>query len=131
MPVGGPALAILGQADRLLEGWSCDCSAECCDFALTGREPYVTAAELELIAAEVRRQGRKLPAPRADGRCPFLDGEKRCTVYAARPLGCRTFYCDRASGWGAFPRRDIARLPRELEDLSGGAKGRPITRWLK
>lgn len=130
MPVGAPALAILGQADRLLDGWSCEGTAECCDFALTGREPYATEAEFALIAEEIRRQGRRLPAARDDGRCPFLDDAKRCTVYAVRPLGCRTFYCERASGYGAFPRREIARLPRELEDLSGGAKGRPLTRWL-
>lgn len=128
MPVG--ALAILGQADRLLDGWSCEGSAECCDFAHTGREPYVTDAEFALVAAEVRRQGKKLPAPREDGQCPFLDDAKRCTVYDARPLGCRTFYCDRASGFGRFPRREIAALPRALEDLSGGSKGRPLTRWL-
>lgn len=130
MPVGGaPALAVLQEADRLLDGWSCECSAECCDFALTGREPYATEAELALIAAEVARQGRRMPATRADGKCPFLGEGARCTVYAARPLGCRTFYCDRASGWGKFPRREIAALPRALEDLSGH-KGRPLTRWL-
>lgn len=128
MPVGG-ALKILVEADRLLDGWSCDDSAECCDFGLTGREPYVTESEFALLEADVKRQGRKLPAPRADGRCPFLDGANRCSVYDARPLGCRTFYCDRASGFGRFPRREIAALPRALEDLSG-AKGRPLTRWL-
>ena len=129
MQVGARALAVLQEADRTLDGWSCECSAECCDFALTGREPYATAAEIELIAAEVARQGRRMPAAREDGRCAFLDASSRCTIYAARPLGCRTFYCERASGWGAFPRRALAAFPRALEDLSGG-KGRPLTRWL-
>lgn len=125
------ALPVLVEADRLLDGWSCECSAECCDFRGSGREPYVTSPEFALIATEVARQGRKLPGPREDGLCPFLDGDgKRCTVYAARPLGCRTFYCERASGFGAFPRKAIAALPRALEDLAGGEKGRPLTRWL-
>jgi uncharacterized protein len=128
--VGPPALAVLQDADRLLDGWRCDCSAECCDFRGSGREPYVTSAEFAILEADVARQGRKLPGAREDGLCPFLAADgKRCTVYAARPLGCRTFYCERASGWGAFPRKEIAELPRALEDLSG-AKGRPLTRWL-
>lgn len=38
-------------------------------------------------------------------------------------------YCHRASGFGAFPRKEIAALPRALEDLAG-EKGRPLTRWL-
>ena len=127
MPV---ALPVLVEADRLLDGWSCDGSAECCDFRGSGREPYVTSPEFALISAEVAKQGRKLPAPRENGLCPFLDDGKRCTIYAARPLGCRTFYCHRASGFGAFPRKEIAQLPRALEDLAGGEKGRPLTRWL-
>ena len=127
---GASALPVLHEADARLDGWSCEDSAECCDFGRTGREPYVTAAEVALIEAEVARQGRKLPTPRADGRCPFLTGENRCSIYEARPLGCRTYFCERASGFGRFPRREIAPLPRALEDLSGGVKGRPLTRWL-
>lgn len=128
--VASSALTVLQDADRLLDGWSCDCSAACCDFRGSGREPYVTSSEFAILEAEVARQGRKLPKAREDGLCPFLAADRmRCTVYAARPLGCRTFYCDRASGFGAFPRKEIAELPRALEDLSG-AKGRPLTRWL-
>jgi hypothetical protein len=64
-------------------------------------------------------------------RCPFLDGDLRCTIYAARPLGCRTFYCHRASG-PPVARRELADLVRRLEDLSpaADAKGRSLTSWL-
>jgi len=28
-----------------------------------------------------------------DGRCPYLGGDNRCTIYESRPEGCRTFDC--------------------------------------
>lgn len=127
------ALAILAEADALLEGWRCEASTECCQFGLTGREPHLTEVEWRVLADEVARQGRRLPAMPADRRCPFLrDG--RCTVYAARPLGCRSYYCRRAEGPGRFPRARLAALPRRLEALSAPdrdeRRGRPLSAWL-
>ncbi len=123
-------LAILQEADGHLEGWTCDNSTDCCRFAVTGREPWLTEAEFALLSAEVARQGRKLPAVRADEVCPMLSAEGRCTVYEVRPLGCRTFFCDRAKGYGSYPRSDVSRLPRRLDELSRG-DSRPIRSWLK
>lgn len=130
------ALTVLAAADHELAGWTCPASTECCRFGLTGREPYLTAAEWDALATEVARQGRKLPAaPRDkddDGTCPFLSAAGRCTVYAARPLGCRTFYCDRASPAGRYPRARLAELVHELESLSRpAAPGRPLRAWLR
>jgi Fe-S-cluster containining protein len=144
------ALPILAQADALLEGWTCAASTECCRFDVTGREPYVTRVEWDALVAEVARQGRKLDAivqahARAapdDARCAFLDERKgehgRCTVYAARPLGCRTFFCERASGPNGeraasteFPRDDIQEIARSLADASDGEKARPLRSWLQ
>ena len=143
------ALAILGDADRALDGWSCDCSTECCRFGVTGKEPWVTQVEWELVVAEVARQGRRLPV-RADhdreGRCPFLavdphdDTKGRCTVYAARPLGCRTFFCERARGPDGepapYPKDDVKSLPRALDALTvtdprADARARPLRSWLR
>jgi hypothetical protein len=125
------ALAVLADADQMRAGWSCEGSAECCQFAVTGREPYLTEAEWRIVEAEVARQGRRVPVMPASRRCPFLDGDLRCTIYAARPLGCRTFYCHRASG-PQVARRDLAELARRLEALSAApdAKGRSLTTWL-
>ena len=125
------ALAVLHDADRARDGWSCESSAECCQFAVTGREPYLTEAEWDLLAAEIARQGRRVPAMPESRDCPFLSKELRCTVYAARPLGCRTFYCHRASG-PHVPRRELADLARRLEVLSqdDGGKARSLTTWL-
>ncbi|HUS65470.1 MAG TPA: YkgJ family cysteine cluster protein [Kofleriaceae bacterium] len=129
---GRPAvLAVLADADRLRAGWSCDSSADCCQFDVTGREPYLTEAEWRVVEAELARQGRRIPAMPDSRVCPFLDGDHRCTIYAARPLGCRTFYCHRASG-PHVPRRDLADLTRRLEVLSADpeAKGRSLSSWL-
>ncbi len=73
-------LALYGEADALLEGWTCACTSSpsdgsvpevpCCHFAVTGREPYPTAVELEEVrhamraAGAVTRDRRKLPLAR-------------------------------------------------------------------
>ncbi len=136
------ALHVLEEADRLLAEWECPtCTsatgkANCCRFADTGREPWLTEAEWRVITDELKRQKRRVPELRDDGACPFLDAASRCTIYGARPLGCRTFFCDEASGPG-FPRREISRLPRDLEALSApptrddDGRARPLTTWLK
>lgn len=125
------ALAVLDDADGVRAGWSCERSAECCHFAVTGREPYLTEPEWEILEAELLRQGRRVPAMPESRVCPFLGEDLRCTVYAARPLGCRTFFCHRASG-PHVPRRELADLARRLEVLSGDpdAKARSLTTWL-
>lgn len=126
------ALSVLAAADAALEGWSCPGSADCCRFGLTGREPYLTEAEWRALEADVARQGRRMPRPRADRTCPFLTEESRCSVYAARPLGCRTFYCHRASG-PRPPRAALADIARRLEALSRDPteRGRPLSSWLR
>jgi len=55
----------------------------------------------------VLREGRKLPVLAfRDGGCRFLEGGRHCTVYAARPLCCRTFPIELESpDDGAMPRR--------------------------
>jgi uncharacterized protein len=135
---GRPALAILAEADAATRGMTCEASTECCRFGITGREPYLTRAEWELMVKEVKRQGRRMPAlsddDDEDERCPFLSPEGRCRIYAARPLGCRTFFCERARGpdGGALilDRRAMNALAQELAAISGD-KGRPLRSWLR
>jgi putative zinc- or iron-chelating protein len=126
-------LALYAEADALVEGWTCACSAatgktpDCCDVAVIGREPYPTAVELEEVRLAMRgatvtaRDPRKLPL--ADSRpCPLLSGDGRCRIYASRPLGCRTFFCDDArapSGQrGRLPRSALNAIGRRIADLS-------------
>ena len=93
-------------------------------------------------APEVRRDPERvstsrveLPIVREERTCPLLDATGRCAAYAARPLGCRTFYCDRATLSGKVKQRDVNALVRRIQDLAaqhapGGDKGRPLTRAL-
>lgn len=144
---------LYAEADALFAGWSCPASTDCCRFAVTGREPYVTSVELAALERAVAARGgprswkpaapvagdatakpgrRSLPLARADRICPMLDASGRCAVYAARPFGCRTFFCDRAESGSPAPRKAVAALVRRLQDLaalhaSGGEKGRPLT----
>jgi hypothetical protein len=137
------ALAQLyAEVDALHEGFSCPASTECCRFGLTGREPYVTSIELLAIERAVARRGglpserkRALPlsgAASSDERtCPLLDRAGRCSVYADRPLGCRTFYCSRATR-GPDPRPELRHVLTRLRDLAarhqrGGDAARPLT----
>ena len=51
------------------------------------------------LRSAVEAQGRAWPEARDDGACALLDESGlRCSVYADRPFGCRTFFCSRAIG---------------------------------
>jgi Fe-S-cluster containining protein len=146
-------------ADDLFAGWSCPASTECCRFGMTGREPYVTSIELAAVKKAVAARGGprswKKAAPAAEERarvpsspprvalpvvsdertCPLLDAAGRCSIYEARPLGCRTFFCDRAEPAAKVKQRDVNALVRRIQDIAathepGGDRGRPLTRAL-
>ena len=118
---------------------SCDASADCCHFARTGREPYPTSVELAELAHAVARapppRSAKRALPQVDRRCPLLSAEGRCRVYASRPFGCRTFFCDRAEG-GKPPRAALRDLAHRIADLSSRTfprdpAPRPLSRALR
>jgi Fe-S-cluster containining protein len=138
--------ALYAQADALYAGWSCASSTECCRFGVSGREPYVTSLEQMAIERALARRGGPL-APRrralpvaadaaAERACPLLDRSGRCAAYADRPLGCRTFYCERASGDRRPERSQLRALVMRLRELAahhrpGGDLARPLTRALE
>jgi hypothetical protein len=110
---------------------------------VTGRQPYLTSIEAALVRRALAQRGsggrrpprfRPLPlVPARDERpCPLLDDGGRCSVYAARLFGCRTFYCARATG--ELPERNELRgLLRRLQALAaryepGGDHARPLER---
>lgn len=130
-------LRVYQQADRILEPWTCEKSADCCHFTRTGREPSVTIGEWNEIVRAVRASGRKLPGPPSDGErtCPFLvDG--RCSIYESRPLGCRTYFCHRITGPGDPPRGELSALVAPLRSLAAtldprDPAPRTLSSWLK
>ena len=152
-------LALYAEADRLLAGWTCDtsqggCSAprlatlgkaqrvppDCCRFAVTGREPQLWPNEWRVLERAIAARGvpvRKLRVVQdSEATCPLLD-RGRCVVYAARPFGCRTFFCDRAVGpERRLPRAELAEIGRRIaaaarvEDARCDGPRR-ITAWLR
>src|ERR1044071_4129932 len=135
--------ALYVEVDAKFADAACPGSTECCRFGITGRRPYLTSIETALVRRALAERGfgggraprrRALPlvARRDEQPCPLLDERSRCRVYAARPFGCRTFYCQRATG--ALPDRgDLRPLLQRLQALSarhetGGELGRPIDR---
>lgn len=114
--------ALYDQVDSLLSGFTCDSTTECCRFGVTGREPYPTAIEIAELMNGIGARGgmpkRRLPQVDLERNCPLLSSDGRCTVYAARPFGCRTFFCERVQGEGRIPRKEIAELGRKVADLS-------------
>jgi Fe-S-cluster containining protein len=119
-------LAIYRETDALLAGWSCEASTDCCHFGRTGREPELWDDEWALvrdaIAAAGGMQGvqKRLRLPQLDERrCPLLGDDGRCTIYASRPFGCRTFFCSRATGpTRRPPRAELAVLGRRIASLA-------------
>jgi Fe-S-cluster containining protein len=134
---GGTIEAIYQQTDALLAGWGCDGSTECCRFGLTGREPYLWPLEWKHLAKAVAARGgvpRRSPLAQV-GDCPLLGRDGRCTVYGSRPFGCRTFYCERATGpTRRPPRAELAELGRRIATISEraqpGVGPRTLTRWI-
>ncbi|HEY8211637.1 MAG TPA: YkgJ family cysteine cluster protein [Myxococcaceae bacterium] len=129
--------AIYGQADSAYARFSCPSSAECCQLQRRGRQPWLWPLEWAAVEDALKRQGREVPPPRADGGCALLDeGGRRCTVYADRPFGCRTYFCERASG-GRHPLEATTEIAARLEALAmeadpdaAGGGPRPILDWL-
>ncbi|HTJ84907.1 MAG TPA: hypothetical protein VL400_24485 [Polyangiaceae bacterium] len=135
--------AIYREVEERHRDHGCPASTECCRFGVTGREPYVTSVEVALVARAIAKRGGRLPSKRPaslaivkDERvCPLLGADGRCTVYAARPLGCRTFYCERATQPSPVSQTELNEWVRAIKDVAArhaprGDAGRPLTRAL-
>jgi len=140
--------ALYRDVDAAYADTRCPTSTECCRFGITGREPYVTSLELAALRRAVAARGGALhPKRRAlpllggdtasERTCPMLDAAGRCSVYDARPLGCRSFFCERAETEGRpVTRGELAAFVRRVQELAArhqrdGERGRPLTRALE
>ena len=101
---------------------NCIARSECCQFQLTGLTPHLTKGEALLAAKAFRSTGRRELPVTDDGVCPMLKrATGRCLIYADRPFGCRTHFCDAAGG--PYARKEVLDLIRRLEDLDVRLKG--------
>ena len=95
---------------------SCELRTECCQFKLTGLTPQLTSGEALVAAKALRNAGRKQLPERSDGACPMLHPHtSRCIIYADRPFGCRTHFCQAAGG--PYSRKEVLDLIRRLEEV--------------
>jgi Fe-S-cluster containining protein len=96
----------------------CIARTECCQFRLTGLTPMLTKGEALVAARAFKATGRKELPERADGACPMLKAETgKCMIYADRPFGCRTHFCEAAGG--PYARKEVVDLIRRLESVDG------------
>lgn len=105
----------------------CLASGHCCNFSRFGHDLFVTALEtawfvnhLEPVEAPPATHLPIVTTPTANERtCPWLHG-RLCGARAARPLGCRTFYCDpRAAAWSEPLHERLHSRIRDLHDRFG------------
>jgi hypothetical protein len=126
--------ALLERASEVWRRWGCPASGQCCQLATTGREPWLWPTEWQVLREALAAAGREVPAPRPDGGCRLLDaGGLRCSVYEARPSGCRTYFCERAEGPvlpGQRTHEVLDGLTSVNVALDPGCEPRSITRWL-
>lgn len=101
---------------------NCQARTECCQFNLTGLTPQLTRGEALAAARAYRATGRRKFPDADDGICPLFNRQTgRCLIYADRPFGCRTHFCETAGG--PYARKDVLDLIRRLEDLDVRLKG--------
>ena len=110
--------AVYRDVESLQAGWGCARSGECCQLAKTGREPYAWTVEWLRVRAALERSGRPIPPAREDGACPLLNETGGCSIYADRPLGCRTFFCERGHGPKKITREMITARMVKVEALA-------------
>jgi Fe-S-cluster containining protein len=101
---------------------NCIARTGCCQFQLTGLTPHLTKGEALLAAKAFRATGRRELPDSDDGICPMLQRTTgRCMIYADRPFGCRTHFCEAAGG--PYARKEVLDLIRRLEELDVRLKG--------
>lgn len=108
--------AVYAELEKRRVERDCRLRTECCQFRLTGLTPYLTRGEALVAARGLRASGRRELPKRDDGACPLLHPRTgRCMIYADRPFGCRTHFCDAAGG--PYARAGVIDLIRRLENV--------------
>ena len=112
----GEVLAVYAELARRPVTRNCIARTECCQFRLTGLTPQLTKGEALVAAKGFRATGRKELPGSPDGACPLLKRDTgKCMIYADRPFGCRTHFCEAAGG--PYSRKEVLDLIRRLEDV--------------
>ncbi len=92
--------ALLSRVDAFFarvhrrHGAEMDCGAGCADcchveLPVTGLEADAVRRAASALGGAARERLRRRARSRTRGRCPALEDDGRCAVYAGRPLACR------------------------------------------
>jgi len=80
---------------------ACQACGRCCRFRAGGLVLFASSLEMVVLLAEVGPPdvSRFIVGGPVDGNwiCPYQEGN-RCAARDARPLGCRTYFCDEEAG---------------------------------
>ncbi len=114
--------AVYAELEKRPVERNCTRLTECCRFRLTGATPYLTKGEALVAAHGVKASGRKAVPEAKDGACPLLKDDGKCLIYADRPFGCRTHFCQAAGG--PYARAEVLDLIRRLEAIDRKLGGR-------
>ena len=102
--------ALYAELDAKIAERSPTCwqSGKCCHFDTYGHRLYVTGLEIAVFLSRAERTQEQITAP--GETLPVLSArecatapacsyqhDKRCTVHAVRPLGCRIFFCQQGT----------------------------------
>ena len=95
LPLDGPLGAAVEELYRALDleirslGVGCWLRGDCCDFERCDHKLYASSLEIAYV-----REKNPRAFPAGSVLCPFWK-EGKCTERERRPLGCRTYFCDK------------------------------------
>ncbi|MEW4566325.1 hypothetical protein AB1L88_00515 [Tautonia sp. JC769] len=116
--VRGPLQQLYAELDSEVArlGPVCELSGRCCRFQEYDHTLFVSEAEAAVLISDAPPPARPLDAGET---CPWQDGHGRCGARAARPLGCRVYFCDPKFDGQAGPltERYLARIRRLVDGL--------------
>ena len=72
-------------------GLSCEQCGTCCNFSISGVVLCASSPEVKYLEALFPKAAER----RLVANACSLREDGQCTVYSARPLGCRTYFCRR------------------------------------
>ena len=114
--------AIYAEIDQRPTNRDCQLRTECCQFHITGQIPQVTRGEAYLLAQGLRAAGRTRLPDSETGDCPLLHPRTgKCLLYALRPFGCRTHFCEPAGG--PYKRAEVIELIRKIDKIDKALGG--------
>jgi hypothetical protein len=108
----------------------CRLSGCCCRFEEYGHTLFVSAPEALLLLADAPEPARAIDE---GATCPWQAADGRCTARAARPLGCRLFFCDPSfeARMPALAESSIGRLKRLAEERNWPWEYAPLHHHLR